>query len=122
MRGSKSLITVDGPATVQRSGFYLQINVQTELRFSYWGRIIYLADRLGRTVFGRLRPLILTSAMRMTTPKHRKLEPNSDLVNLVEGRRDGVKKTLEKMRPEGGRPKNAERPSPNPKSMEVQDG
>jgi len=58
----------------------------------------------------------------MTTPKKIELEPDSDLVKVDEGGRDGVKKTLEKMHPEDGRPKDAERPSPNPKSMEVQDG
>lgn len=60
--------------------------------------------------------------MRMTTPKNKKLEPDSDLVKIDEGWQDGVKRALEKKCPEDGRPKDAERPPPNPRSMEVQDG
>lgn len=59
--------------------------------------------------------------MRITTPKKR-LEPAPDRVKIDEEWQDGIEKALEKKRPEDHRPKGAERPQPNPRSMEVQDG
>jgi len=67
------------------------------------------------------RDPMLASTMRMTTPKQKKLEQNSELVRIDEEWQDAISKGLKKKRSEDGWPKKDQRPHPDPRSIEVED-
>ena len=59
--------------------------------------------------------------MRMTTPKDKHSEPDSDHVKFDEERENAVNKALLKMRADDGWPDHqGEKPLPDPKSMEAE--